>query len=108
MNGKLKTIFEVVAVCTILSLATYGGVYLYNNLLNNDPFQPVRLFTSMLVKMGPVVQISNKLSDTILTFENNQTIDFQDYPYVISSLVLGRVYEVYLCNDGGYRVVQDS
>lgn len=108
MNSKLKTVFEIVAVCAIVSLAAYGGVYLYNNLFNDNQYQPVFLFTSKLLKISTVNQLNNKLSDTSLTFANNQTIDFQDYPYVIGSLVLDKVYKVYQCNDGGYRVILDT
>lgn len=106
MNSKLKTVFEVVAVCALLSLVAYGGICLYNNIVSQ--FQPVYLYTSKLITVGTASQLTNKLSQTLLTFANNQTIDYQDYPYVIDSLVLGNVYKIYQCNDGGYRVILDT
>jgi len=79
------------------------GVYAFSS----DPYAPQLLFTGRLKSMGTPVMTSSNLFTVALTFQyNNQTINYQGFWGTIEGFKIGVVYNVYICSDGGFRIMQ--
>jgi hypothetical protein len=74
---------------------------------NNDA--PQLLFTDRLESMGTPVTTNMNVFTVILTFEyNNQTIAYEGFRDTVEGFKVGVVYNVYVCYDGGYRLIQSK
>jgi|SRR5208337_1463005 len=81
------------------------GVYVFSQ----DPYTPQLLFTDRLDSIGTPITTNMNLYTVTLTFQyTNQTITYQGFRDTVEGFKIGVVYNVFVCSDGGYRIIQSK
>jgi len=94
----LKNGLIVAAVVAVVII----GVIVFSQ--NN--YAPQLLFTDRLESMGTPITTNMNVFTVTLTFEySNQTITYVGFRNTVEGFKIGVVYHVYVCYDGGYRIV---
>lgn len=99
--NKTEYLKNGLIVAAVVAVVVIGVI-----VFSQNNYAPQLLFTDRLESMGTPITTNMNVFTVTLTFEySNQTITYVGFRNTVEGFKTGVVYHVYVCYDGGYRIV---